>query len=403
MDTSGPNTSGKYPLRIDTGNNNRRSGFENEIFGQEFMASLKTPLFAQAPPPLESATKKNFFEGLHTITAPSTSSEDDDGRRKESEAPQQHGSEAYQNALKSFLDSLKVADPIKTPHKFAPQPLPILWNEPKIRSKALPSFSLADYKDKSKTLPPLKSFPLSGTASATNSTAASNKFGSLSSSPTNTHSTPVSAQSSPMSSLSASPPKGIDSRLASMPMTPTTPTANSMGYLQTEKRSQQQQQQQQLVRPDLTPAVERFKRLSSIQNPHLAFDPTIPPSERDTESQSESRNGKNTLERRHSQLQEPKVRTQTDASGAVRLSSSPPAVGLPDSQPQGSTAVSGLRGPVVRKRRSLHQGNFSLIYMQLIVKQCQALILFFICRHVLPRPGKRRRFPGYTAGRSAKG
>ncbi|GJJ68238.1 hypothetical protein EMPS_00584 [Entomortierella parvispora] len=357
MDTSGPNISSRSPLRIDTGNgnnSNRRSGIENEIFDQEFMASLKTPLFAQAPPPLESATKKNFFAGLHTITAPSVSSEDDSARRKEGgEAPQKHGSDAYQTALKSFLDSLKVADPIKTPHKFAPQPLPILWNEPKIRSKALPSFSLADYKDMAKTLPPLKPFPHSGTAGTTTTvTTASNKFGSLSSSPTNTHSTPVSAQSSPMSSISASPPTGIDSRLASMPMTPTTPTANSMAYLQAEKRSQQQAQ---LPKPELTPTNERVKRPSSIQNPHLAFDPTIPPSEKDMEGQLESRSGKVTLERRHSQLQEPKVRAQTDASGTVRRSSSPPPAVLPDS---GSTAVSGLRGPVVRKRRSLHQDMF---------------------------------------------
>ncbi|KAG0054488.1 hypothetical protein BGZ83_011175 [Gryganskiella cystojenkinii] len=382
MDTSGGlnNTSlDRSPLRIDTSNNNRRSGLENEIFDQEFMAALKTPLFPQPPPPLESAKKKNFFEGLHTIVdPPAPKSETDtkitdshqqdqqqEQRSENDEERPRHGSEAYQTALKSFLDSLKVADPIKTPHKFAPQPLPILWNEPKIRSKIFPDFKLADYKDKAKTLPPIR---LSGTGAGGGGSAAAHlfanhqnvhqKFGSLSSSPTNTHSNPVSAQSSPMSSISTSPPTGIDPRLLATsdePPTPTTPTANSLGYLQ--RRAQQQEQQpssSSSMRPELTLTADRFKRLSTIQNSHLAFDPTKEP--------ESSRDNNNTVERRQSILREPRVRTETTASGTVvvRRMSSPiePEDNLQGTVGPSGGGVSGLRGPVVRKRRSLHQDMF---------------------------------------------
>ncbi|KAF9582703.1 hypothetical protein BGW38_010870, partial [Lunasporangiospora selenospora] len=151
--------------------------FRNEIFDKEFMASLRTPLVPQPPPPLESALKKqHFFDDLHKIPEPVYNYENtidivrhkshDDGpaahpsqllKDTETGGSSKTENEAYKQALKSFFDSLKVADPIKTPHKFAPQPLPILWNEPKLRSKKLPNLDLDDYNKKSSTSSPTTS------------------------------------------------------------------------------------------------------------------------------------------------------------------------------------------------------------------------------------------------------
>lgn len=164
----------------------------NDILNQDLIDSLKTPIFTQPPPPLQSSNfkRENILDGLHAVPAPSSPENKLSGTHSD-----------YDKALKSFKDSLKIADPIKTPHKFAPQPLPILWNTPRIRSKALPTFNLSDYR--------------------TGSTLPSRLSTMVFSSPSHSQSTANSAHSSPPSSLSASPP-------ATFPMmnqpTPTTPT-----------------------------------------------------------------------------------------------------------------------------------------------------------------------------------
>ncbi|KAF9954083.1 hypothetical protein BGZ72_004914 [Mortierella alpina] len=373
--------SSKPGLRVNTGDG-------NAIFDQEFLASLRTPLFPQAPPPLESATKRSFFEGLHTISAQSAVDDNVDIPNKNSQHSRTEGStasqgknEVYQQALKSFFDSLKIADPIKTPHKFAPQPLPILWNEPKIRSKALPSFDLADYKAQAQsttTTPSIRTIskstfsnPTMHTASATVAKTLQDKLGSLSSSPTNTHSVHTSARSSPMSSLSTTPPTGINTGALTITSTLTTPRAptgraspsDSDHYLVDNGSDSHQ------PKVDLSPtsARERAKRRPTINNPHLAFDPTIPPTEKAADDmQAESRSAKGTMERR-STLQQP-FRNQAnskeqDDNGLETLMDPRPSPGLGERQGSVSgmpsaTMPSGLKGPVIRKRRSLHQEMF---------------------------------------------
>lgn len=374
--------SSKPQLRVNTGDG-------NAIFDKEFLASLRTPLFPQAPPPLESATKQNFFEGLHTIPAQNiedynvdTPHKDGQHSRAEGSVDRQGKNDVYQQALKSFFDSLKIADPIKTPHKFAPQPLPILWNEPKIRSKALPSFDLADYKalgQSTTTTATARSIPktISPNPSAPATAATTTlqeKLGSLSSSPTNTHSIHTSARSSPMSSLSTTPPTGIKMGTPSILSTLSTPRAptgrvspsdSDYGPLGNESESGQS-------KLDLSPtsARDRAKRRPTISNPHLAFDPTIPPSERAAEdTRAESKSAKGTMERR-STLQQP---LRTRANTNEQDDNDPETVMDPRPNPvlggrQGSvsgmsssTMPSGLKGPVIRKRRSLHQGRFIVV------------------------------------------
>ncbi|KAG0053582.1 hypothetical protein BGZ89_002893 [Linnemannia elongata] len=384
--------------------NNAAGHLENEIFDREFMASLNAPPSASSFSPMDPSSAfnnntqgnivrrnpNNILDGLHSIPTPELNYDESIhlGQRKHGsryDGSERSGTgETYQKALKSFFDSLKVADPIKTPHKFAPQPLPILWNEPKIRSKNLPSFNLADYKELAKaTMPPgtptsLPPFKPTTTANGTNgaaskSTAAtglSNRLNgntnrdSFSSSPTNTHSIPNSAHSSPLSSISTSPPTaGIRSK---MPLAdPKTPTAATYTSKLTYPPSQPQDkepgspQQQQL---SLTTGEQRVrsKRRSTILNPHLAFDPTIPPAERTaTEEVKTPTTPRGTLERRSTlqQTVRPKVSEHEDPR-------SDEDAGSNEQQQQGtvgkagSTMMSGLRGPVIRKRRSLHQDMF---------------------------------------------
>ncbi|KAG9065101.1 hypothetical protein KI688_002422 [Linnemannia hyalina] len=383
--------------------NNAGGHLENEIFDREFMASLNALPSASSFSPMDSSSAfnnntqsniirrnpNNILDGLHSIPAPELNHDESIhlGQRKHEsryDGSERSGTgETYQRALKSFFDSLKVADPIKTPHKFAPQPLPILWNEPKIRSKNLPSFNLADYKDLAKatmppgtptSLPPLK--PIT-TANGTNGTAfksaasgLSNRLNgntnrdSFSSSPTNTHSIPNSAHSSPLSSISTSPPTaGIRSKMPlADPRTPTTATYTSkLTYppFQPQDKEPGSPQQQQLS-PTMSEQRVRSKRRPTILNPHLAFDPTISPAERAaTEEVKTPSTPRGTLERR-STLQQ-----------AVRPMGTGPEdpksdedTGANEQQQQGtigkagSTMMGGLRGPVARKRRSLHQDMF---------------------------------------------
>ncbi|KAF9433293.1 hypothetical protein BGZ76_009633, partial [Entomortierella beljakovae] len=338
-----PGSSDNPPLQITTSgdfNNNGRA-IENEIFDKEFMASLKTPLVQNPPPPLPSASSKNILDGLHTVGTPKLT--DEDVRQQMNVNPEaKRGNEAYQNALKSFYDSLKVADPIKTPHKFAPQPLPILWNEPKIRQKGLPTFNLADYRDQAKAVLATKGVP-----SFVNGISSLNMRDSYSSSPTTTHSIPDSSQSSPLSSAGASPPSDANPKMSHSLKTPTIGTYNNF-----------EEQQKQTLSPNSV----RSKRQPSISNPHLAFDPTIPPSERAEESKSL----KGTLERRP-MLQQP-VRSKAQQSdpedndlGTIRRSI-PQSTGVERTESTNESpgiGMSGLRGPIVRKRRSLHQDMFT--------------------------------------------
>ncbi|KAI1321322.1 hypothetical protein EDD11_006659 [Mortierella claussenii] len=360
---SGSNSSDNGPSQ----SNGLGKPLGNEIFDQEFLSSLKAPLVQQPPPPLESATKRNFLEGLHTISAP-TMSENDDPQR---DAPENGGSsgrkeghEAYQRAYKSFIDSLKVADPIKTPHRFAPQPLPILWNEPKIRSKNLPSFNLADYRDAAKATiatKPTRTLPTTTMATITNPTTAAmatrpiTKRDSLTSSPINTHSIPNSTHSSPLSSIATSPPMDVKSRMI---LTPKTPTANS--YLSSADHLDSETGAAERKQEGSSAANERIRRPSTIQNPHLAFDPTISPSER---AAVESKSAKNTMERRSTLQQAKNNRSSTqvdeyaedeDGTGTVRRLEHRESV--TGSQPG---VASSLRGPVARKRRPLHQDMFA--------------------------------------------
>lgn len=387
--------------------NNAAGHLENEIFDREFMASLNAPASASSFSPMDPSSAfnnntqgnivrrnpNNILDGLHSIPAPELNHDESIhlGQRKHGsryDGSERSGTgETYQKALKSFFDSLKVADPIKTPHKFAPQPLPILWNEPKIRSKNLPSFNLADYKELAKaTMPPgtptsLPPFKPTTTTNGTNgaaskSTAAtglSNRLNgntnrdSFSSSPTNTHSIPNSAHSSPLSSISTSPPTaGIRSK---MPLAdPKTPTAATYTSKLTYPPSQPQDKepgspQQQQLSPTTGEQRVRSKRRSTILNPHLAFDPTIPPAERTaTEEVKTPTTPRGTLERRSTlqQTVRPKVSEHEDPR-------SDEDAGSNEQQQQGtvgkagSTMMSGLRGPVIRKRRSLHQGNNSTL------------------------------------------
>ncbi|KAF8925366.1 hypothetical protein BGZ58_000867 [Dissophora ornata] len=308
----GSNPSDNPPLRFNNPNgmDNQGNAIGNEIFSQEFMASLKAPLVVQPPPQLESATNPNFLEGLHTIAAlPVVADEDIRGmiRNAHEGSERNEGREAYERARRSFLDSLKIADPITTPHKFAPQPLPILWNEPKIRSKALPSFELKDYKEVAKaTLPMLPARTLAKTLTSGPMAPFNNiKRDSLSFSPTNTHSIPNSALSSPLSSIGTSPPTDMKSEAMSTIKTPTAATYSA--------NAEYQQKQ------DMN---ERSRRQSTIHNPHLAFDPTITPAERAA-----------------------RAKTQVDE--------------LEDEDMQaGSIRRGSLRGSAARKRPSLHQDIF---------------------------------------------
>ncbi|KAF9573816.1 hypothetical protein EC968_007887 [Mortierella alpina] len=366
------------------------TGDGNAIFDQEFLASLRTPLFSQAPPPLESATKRSFFEGLHTISAPSTEDDTVDSPQKNNQHSRAEGStdrqgknDAYQEALKSFFDSLKIADPVKTPHKFAPQPLPILWNEPKIRSKALPSFDLADYKALAQpTATAAAARTISKTAvpnpsaHATSATAATvampDKLGSLSSSPTNTHSIHTSSRSSPMSSLSTTPPTGIKASAPTILSTLSTPRAPTGRISPTEPDSRpgDNESESRQSKTDLSPtsARERAKRRPTINNPHLAFDPTIPPSDRATaeDMRAESRSAKGTMVRRSTLQQSLKTAAHSDEqddNSPESLMDPQPTPALGERQGSGSgvsssTMPSGLKGPIIRKRRSLHQEMF---------------------------------------------
>ncbi|KAF9095889.1 hypothetical protein BGX23_012435 [Mortierella sp. AD031] len=386
--------------------NNAGGHFENEIFDREFMASLKTAPTSFSPmdsPNNNSSIRRNpnnILDGLHSIPAPVLDHDEsiNIGHRKRGtryDGSERSGTgETYQRALKSFFDSLKVADPIKTPHKFAPQPLPILWNEPKIRSKNLPSFNLADYKDVAKSTmvpgtPPaqfksmttaFKSAPLSATTGLSNRLNG-NKRDSFSSSPTNTHSMPNSAHSSPLSSMSTSPPTA--SLRSKMPIAdPKTPTAATYNSKLTHSPSQPQQQLQQLQQQQpeteqeppqrLSPTPQRYsptpqqqlspttseqrvrsKRRSTIVNPHLAFDPTIPPSEREKteELKTPTTTPRGTLERRSTlqQATRPKLSAPEDPK-------SDEDAGVSGQQQQhqqgtlgrsGSAIMSGLRGPAV--------------------------------------------------------
>ncbi|KAF9112257.1 hypothetical protein BGX27_003730 [Mortierella sp. AM989] len=335
------------PLLRTSGLNNNGRAIENEIFDKEFMASLRTPLVQQPPPPLESSNR-NILDGLHTISAPKFMDQD---TPKQDGSEHRGGNEAYKHALKSFYDSLKVADPIKTPHKFAPQPLPILWNEPKIRSKGLPSFNLADYKDKAKAALAVK-----GTNPFVDAVVNSSKRDSHSSSPTTTHSVPNSSHSSPLSSAGASPPLDIKARISSTPKTPTASTYIGNSENLQHDRDIGTQQQKQVI----SPTSGRIRR-PTVSNPHLAFDPTIAPSERVDETKS----AKGTLERRSALQQAVRSKAhqddQEDGDVEIFRRSMPPTVGA---ERQGSIsgasveATGGLRGSAVRKRRSLHQDLF---------------------------------------------
>ncbi|KAG0280685.1 hypothetical protein BGZ95_009152, partial [Linnemannia exigua] len=376
--------------------NNAGGQLENEIFDREFMASLKAPPTSLSP--MESSINNNInnnirrnpnniLDGLHSIPAPTLDHDDSIhlGQRKHGsryDGSERSGTgETYQRALKSFFDSLKVADPIKTPHKFAPQPLPILWNEPKIRSKNLPTFNLADYKDVAKatmplgtptSLPPFKSTTMTAATGLSNRLNGNNRD-SFSSSPTNTHSMPNSAHSSPLSSISTSPTTaGIRSKMSlTNPKTPNAPTFTSKltSYPPTQQPQDKDPelaspQQQQQLSPTQSEQRVRSKRRSTILNPHLAFDPTIPPTERAaTEELKTPTTPRGTLERRSTlqQAARPKFSTTSEDPKSDEEAG---ADGQPQQQQQGtlnragSALMSGLRGPVVRKRRSLHQDMF---------------------------------------------
>ncbi|KAG0001523.1 hypothetical protein BGZ80_006173, partial [Entomortierella chlamydospora] len=331
------------PLRTNTPGslNNNGKAIGNEIFDKEFLASLKAPLVQHPPPPLPSSNR-NILDGLHVIPAPSF---DDQDTRKltQSNSEQKGGNEEYKRALKDFQDSLKVADPIKTPHKFAPLPLPIFWNEPKIRPRGLPSFNLADYKDKAKTSVTAKS-----TNPLVNAVASADKQESYSSSPTTTYSVPDSSNPSAFSSAGEFLPTDIKSKTSP---TPKTPTASS--YLDNTNNSQYDrevgaQQQKQTS----SPTTERTKK-STISNPHLAFDPTIPPPERADESKSTK--GRSTLQQMtKNNVQQDDL--EDEDLGTVRRSA-PPSTG---SERQGSISGASApamspRIPVTRKRPSLRQ------------------------------------------------
>ncbi|KAK3821348.1 MAG: hypothetical protein J3Q66DRAFT_150743 [Benniella sp.] len=430
---------------------------KNEIFSQEFMAALRAPLITTTPPQLESSKGRNLLEGLHVVppVANVSLSEEEirnivrnsqqqkqqqqqqqqerlqeianDAKKEKSPEEKARDKEIYQAARKSFLDSLKMADPIKTPHKFAPLPLPIMWNDPKIRSRALPSFELSDYREKPKPLSiPIKLIPknvdtsnnngalppqppqppsasvLSSSPSqtlystsptptlpqsmATTTTTTitttittttmpsampaeaagvnSSKHDSISSSPTKMHSILNSMHSS-LSSFATSPPTttAMDA-MSRMVMSPQTPTAAGFAngpdtpqpaqqlqqqqqqlqlqqQLFKEQQEQQQQQQQEKKQELSPPPADRPRRHSSIQNPHLAFDPTITPEER------EAKSAKNTLERRSTLQQAVRAKFQVDSDQETT-----------NGDDQGGSMRRSLRSTSARKRRSLHQDLF---------------------------------------------
>ncbi|KAF9354995.1 hypothetical protein BGX34_010708 [Mortierella sp. NVP85] len=428
---------------------------KNEIFSQEFMAALRAPLITTTPPQLESSKGRNLLEGLHVVppVANVSLTEEEirnivrnsqqqkqqqqqqqeeklqemanDAKKEKTPEEKARDKEIYQAARKSFLDSLKMADPIKTPHKFAPLPLPIMWNDPKIRSRALPSFELSDYREKPKplsipikltpknvdasnnngalpprppsasalssspsqtlystsptpTLPPPQSMATTTTTTITTTITTttmpssvpaeaaginSSKRDSISSSPTKMHSILNSMHSS-LSSFATSPPTitTATDAMSRMAMTPQTPTAAGFAngpdtpqpaqqlqqqqqQLQLQQqlfKEQQEQQQQQEKKQELSPPpVDRPRRHSSIQNPHLAFDPTITPEER------EAKSAKNTLERRSTLQQAVRAKFQVDSDQETT-----------NGDDQGGSLRRSLRSTSARKRRSLHQDLF---------------------------------------------
>ncbi|KAF9970987.1 hypothetical protein BGZ73_006123 [Actinomortierella ambigua] len=134
-----------------------------EEFDKDFLSMLRsktttqqsTPIAALAPPPSLMVTSPSS-EQLDGLSMPMLGGATGlDSRPQLSEAakrileekansrPKTKVNEEYQAALKSFRDSLRIADPVRTPHKFGPQPLPILWNAPKLRSRVLPDLNLA--------------------------------------------------------------------------------------------------------------------------------------------------------------------------------------------------------------------------------------------------------------------
>ncbi|KAG0021821.1 hypothetical protein BGZ82_011196 [Podila clonocystis] len=285
----------KAPLRIST---------HNDILNQELIDSLRTPIYTQPPPPLQSSNfkRENILDGLHAVPAPSLS--------ENSCQPGSHSD--YELALKGFKDSLKIADPIKTPHKFAPQPLPILWNTPRIRSKALPTFNLSDYR--------------------TGSTVPRRLSTSVYPSPSNSQSTANSAHSSPPSSLSASPPTAISKMNLYQPKSPTTPT-----YHQFDKD------------------IGAYQRKPSIEP---SSDLNIPKPERVSTTLADLRAKRAAVTNVKSNEPPPTFQepiTPDDAQ-TLRQSQFQQPIGSPNSEEE-ETSPSGHR-PVVRKRRSLHQDMF---------------------------------------------
>ncbi|KAG0222811.1 hypothetical protein BGW42_006318, partial [Actinomortierella wolfii] len=131
-----------------------------EEIDKDFLSMLRsktttqqsTPIAALAPPPSLMVTSPTS-ERLDSLASPMLGS-GLDGRPPLSEAamrileekarsrPKTKVNEEYQAALKSFRESLRIADPVRTPHKFGPQPLPILWNAPKLRTRVLPDLNL---------------------------------------------------------------------------------------------------------------------------------------------------------------------------------------------------------------------------------------------------------------------
>jgi hypothetical protein len=163
------------------------------------------------------------------------------------------------------------------------------------------------------------------------------KLESISPSPTNTFSVPNSAHSSPLSSIATSPPTEVG-------------TAAELTKLSSR---------------NVALSTDRLRRPSTIQNPHLAFDPTIPLSERQVAEEHKS--NKNTLERR-STLQQQMARTAKTHAEGQDGEGIDGGDGDEDDGAQSGTVrrmtvtdqqglTGSLRGPVVRKRRSLHQGK----------------------------------------------
>jgi len=149
--------------------------------------------------------------------------------------------------------------------------------------------------------------------------------------------------------------------MSRMVMSPQTPTvagfANSPDAPQPVQQLQQQQQQLQLQqqlfkeqqeqqekKQELSPLpVDRPRRHSSILNPHLAFDPTITPEER------EAKSAKNTLERRSTLQQAVRAKFQVDSDQEST-----------NGDDQGGSMRRSLRSTSARKRRSLHQGKWAM-------------------------------------------